>query len=248
MNQKKVMALEIARRLEQRGLIDAAAHWYALANQVSVSLADSPPTPSGLQNPADAPWQRSKARPNLRHENKANRCNSNQEKIMSNSSSKRRTTMNAKYRVLWISLFVIALFAGLSVTKAQTGAKADADVVTAISNLENDAVKANLAGDPAFYQKVLAEDWTRGDSDGTYYTKAELLKLMADPKNFKTNSEKLSELKVRVYGNTAVATYKDTYDILIRGEHRAHTIIATDTFVKMGSAWMQVASHGSEAK
>jgi hypothetical protein len=41
--------------------------------------------------------------------------------------------MNAKYRVLWISLFVIALFAGLSVTQAQTGAKAD--VVTAISNL-----------------------------------------------------------------------------------------------------------------
>jgi hypothetical protein len=114
--------------------------------------------------------------------------------------------------------------------------------------LENDGVKADLAGDPAFYQKVLAEDWTRGDSDGTYYTKAELLKLMADTKNIKTNSEKLSELKVRVYGNTAVATYKDTYDILFKGEHRAHTIIATDTFVKMGSAWKQVASHGSEAK
>jgi hypothetical protein len=149
--------------------------------------------------------------------------------------------MNAKYRVLWISLFVIVLFAGLSLTQAQTGAKAD--VVTAISNLENDGVKADLAGDPAFYQNVLAED-----SDGTYYTKAELVKLMADTKNIKTNSEKLSELKVRVYGNTAVATYKDTYDILIKGEHRAHTVIATDTFVKMGSAWKQVASHGSEAK
>jgi hypothetical protein len=55
-------------------------------------------------------------------------------------------------------------------------------------------------------------------------------------------------LKVRVYGNTAVATYKDTYDILIMGEHRAHTIIATDTFVNMGGEWKQVASHGSEAK
>ena len=75
--------------------------------------------------------------------------------------------------------------------------------------------------------KVLTEDWTRGDSDGTFYTKADVLKLMADTKNFKTNSEKLSELKVRVYGNTAVATYKDTYDILIKREHRAHTIIAT---------------------
>jgi hypothetical protein len=48
-----------------------------------------------------------------------------------------------------------------------------------------------------------------------------------------------------VYGNTAVATYKDTYDILFKGEHRAHTIIATDTFVKMGGEWKQVASHGA---
>ena len=151
--------------------------------------------------------------------------------------------MNAKYRVLWISLFVVALFAGLSVTQAQTGAKTD--VVTAISNLENDGVRADLAGDPAFYQKVLADDWTRGDSDGSFYTKADVMKLMADAKDFKTNSEKLSELKVRVYGSTAVATYKDTYDILFKGEHRAHTIIATDTFVKVGGEWKQVASHGA---
>ena len=154
--------------------------------------------------------------------------------------------MNAKYRVLWIFLFVMALFAGLRMTQAQTGAKAD--VVTAISNLENDGVKADLAGDPDFYQKVLADDWTRGDSDGTYYTKADLLNLMGDKNSIKTNSEKLSELKVRVYGDTAVATYKDTYDLLIKGEHRAHTIIATDTFVKMDGEWKQVASHGSEAK
>jgi hypothetical protein len=154
--------------------------------------------------------------------------------------------MNAKNHVLWISLSVFALFAGLSVIRAQSTAKPE--VVTAISILENDAVKADLAGDPAFYQNVLAEDWTRGDSDGTYYTKAELLELMADTKNIKTNSEKISELQVRVYGNTAVATYRDTYDLMIKGEHRDHTIIATDTFVKMGGEWKQVASHGSEAK
>ena len=154
--------------------------------------------------------------------------------------------MNAKNLVLWISLFVIALLAGLNVTVAQTTVKTDA--VTAISNLENDGVKADLAGDPEFYQKVLADDWTRGDSDGTYYTKADLLNLMGDKNSIKTNSEKLSGLKVRVYGDTAVATYKDTYDLLIKGEHRAHTIIATDTFVKMDGEWKQVASHGSEAK
>ena len=56
--------------------------------------------------------------------------------------------MNAKNPVLWISLFVIALFAGLGVTQAQTGTNADA--VATITNLENDAVKADLAGDTAF--------------------------------------------------------------------------------------------------
>src|SRR5258705_13806565 len=149
-------------------------------------------------------------------------------------------TMNAKNPVLWISLFVIALFAGLGATRAQTGTKTD--VVAIITNLENDGVKADLAGDTAFYQKALAEDWTRGDSDGTFYTKAEVMKLMADAKDFKTNSEKLSELKVRVYDNTAVAIYKDTYDIMIMGERRARTIIA------MGGEWKQVVSHGSAVK
>lgn len=147
---------------------------------------------------------------------------------------------------LWISTCVIALLAEPGVIQAQP--RADADVVTAISNLENDAVKADLVGDAAFYKKFLAEDWTRGDSDGTFYTKTQIVGLMANPKNFKTNSEKLSELKVRVYGNAAVATYKDTYDIMIMGQHRAHTIIATDIFVKMGDEWKQVASHGAEVK
>jgi hypothetical protein len=154
--------------------------------------------------------------------------------------------MNAKNRMLKISVVVIALLAGLSVTRAQTGATAD--VVTTISNLENDAVKADLAGDSVFYQRVLAEDWTRGDSDGTYFTKAVLVNLMADTKSIKTNSENISELKVRVYGNTAVATYKDTYDLLIKGQRRAHSIIVTDIFVKIGGDWKQIASHGSETK
>jgi hypothetical protein len=154
--------------------------------------------------------------------------------------------MNAKHLISLSSLFVAALFAALTPVPAQTAPKVDA--ITTIFNLENGAVRADLAGDPAFYQKVLADDWTRGDSDGTYFTKPVLLKLMTDTNSIKTNSEAISELKVRVYGNLAVATYKDTYDLVIKGQHRAHTIIATDTFIKMGSEWKQVASHGSEAR
>jgi hypothetical protein len=154
--------------------------------------------------------------------------------------------MKAKNPALLIPAFVITLSVGLTVARAQSGLQDG--VVTAVSRLENNAVKADLAGDASFYQKVLTEDWTRGDSDGTFYTKAQVMKLMSTPGAFTTNSEKLSDLKVRVYGNTAVATYKDTYDIQIMGEHRAHSIVATDTFVKIGDERKQVGSHGSETK
>jgi hypothetical protein len=53
---------------------------------------------------------------------------------------------------------------------------------------------------------------------------------------------------VRVYGNTAVATYKDTYDALVEGEHRARSVLSTDVWVKMGSDWKQVSSQGTTTK
>jgi hypothetical protein len=145
-----------------------------------------------------------------------------------------------------MSACAVALLAGPSVVSAQP--KAEADAATAVANLENDAVRADLAGDPAFYRKVLADDWTRADSDGTWYSKAEVVKLMADGTSFKTSREALSDLKVRVYGDTAVATYRDTYDIVFKGQHRAHSIIATDTFARIGGEWKQVASSGAETK
>jgi hypothetical protein len=97
------------------------------------------------------------------------------------------------------------LFAGLGVARAQTAASDD--VVTAISNLENDAVKGHLAGDPTFYKKVLAEDWTRGDKRWDLFHERRAL-----------------ESNGRQEDDTAVATYKDTYDLVIKGARRAHGI------------------------
>jgi len=148
--------------------------------------------------------------------------------------------------MLGIILVCTALLAGLAVARAQSGGNADA--IAAVTKLENDGVKADLANDKTYFEKVLASDWTGGDSGGTWFTKSEVLKLYDDVAHNKTNSEKMSELKVRIYGSTAVATYKDTYDAMLKGEHRARTVIGTDTFVKMGSEWKQVASHASQAK
>ena len=120
--------------------------------------------------------------------------------------------------------------------------------MAAVTKLESDGVKADLANDKAFYERVLADDWSGGDSRGNWYTKADMLKMADDPKNNKTNSEELFDLKVRAYGDTAIATYKVTYDGMTKGEHISNTIIGTDAWVKIGGQWKLVATHGSKTK
>ena len=70
---------------------------------------------------------------------------------------------------------------------------------------------------------------------------------MKDTKNNKTNSETVSDIKVRVHGDVAIATYKTTYDAMIKGEHYARTVISTDTFQRQNGAWKVLAGHSSQA-
>jgi ketosteroid isomerase-like protein len=123
----------------------------------------------------------------------------------------------------------------------------DSDVVATITQIENDAVKADLAADPSFYEKYLADDWTGGTSRGTWDSKQSIASDMKDSKNNKTNSESISDLKVRVHGDVAIATYKSTYDSLIKGQHYARTVLSTDTFLRENGAWKQLAGHSSQA-
>ena len=139
-------------------------------------------------------------------------------------------------RIVVLASAVVLSLVAVSVAQQNT--------VAAITKIENDSIKADLTNDKTFYQKTLADDWTFGYSDGVWWTKADLLKQLADhPEKNKTNKEEFSDLKVRVYGSTAIATYTDSFDALVNGEHEVRTVITTDTFVKIGGEWKVVASH-----
>jgi ketosteroid isomerase-like protein len=147
--------------------------------------------------------------------------------------------------VLGLALAVTAFTASAS-SKKQSNAT-DADAIATITQMENASVKADMAGDPSFVEKNYADNFTGGSSWGNWETKQSILGDMKDSKNNKTNSEEISELNVRIYGDTAIATYRSTYDSLYHGDHRARTILSTDTFVRQqDNSWKQVASHSSE--
>ena len=146
--------------------------------------------------------------------------------------------------IAYVALATLAVFLTAPIVQAQSSG----DTVAAITKLENDGVKSDLAGDRAWPEKYLADDFLACDSDGKWLTKTDILKMLADPKNNNFKSEKISDLKVRVYGNTAIATYKDTYDAQVEGQHRMRSILATDVWVKVGSDWKEVSSQGTTTK
>ena len=151
-------------------------------------------------------------------------------------------------RYSFVILAVVLAVSAFPVTAlGQTNSSdADAAAVATITQMENSSVKADMAGDSSFVEKNYAENFTGGSSWGNWETKQSILSDMKDTKNNKTNSETISDFSVRVYGDTAIATYKSTYDSLYHGDRRARTILSTDTFVRQNGSWKQVASHSSE--
>jgi len=149
-------------------------------------------------------------------------------------------------RSMFVMFAVVLAVAAFPLTTLGQTSSADAAAVATITQMENASVKADLAGDSSYVQKNYADNFTGGSSWGNWETKQSILADMKDSKSNKTTSETISEVSVRVYGDTAIATYKSTYDSLYHGDRRARTILTTDTFVRQNGSWKQVASHSSE--
>jgi SnoaL-like domain len=143
-----------------------------------------------------------------------------------------------------------ALLVMATVVPACLAQKADTKSVEAtITKLETDSRKADMAGETGSWMKTHnTENYTMGTSWGAWEDNAELQKDAADTAKNKTTKRDISDIKVSVYGkNTAIARYKESYDMMIKGEHRARTILTTDTWVNEKGVWKLAASHSSQA-
>ena len=149
-----------------------------------------------------------------------------------------------KQSMSWFFLLIFAALAG-SIFSVGTSNSGEADPVAWITQYEHDAAAADLVGDVSFYQKNLADDWSDGMSNGQFQSKKELISDLTDKAHNITYHETLADLKVRVYGDAAVATYTESYDALMNGRRVAKTIITTDTFAKIEGQWKLVAAHSS---
>ena len=142
-----------------------------------------------------------------------------------------------------LSMLFIGAFA---LVNAQTKS-GPSEAVTAITQLENEMVKAFLGNPHQFIKKHYVDDYVEGSSFGKWDTKAEMLRSTENAANW-TNSMAIRDLKVQAYGDVGIARYSEKYDEMHNGEHRARTIICTDTWMKQNGAWMSLASHCSQTQ
>jgi len=94
----------------------------------------------------------------------------------------------------------------------------------------------------------LADGYVEGTSFGTWIPKAQLIKDAGDPANNKFMKNDVSDVQTEVVGNIGVARFKETYDAMIEGTHRARTIICSTIAENRGGAWKGLSNHCSKVE
>ena len=139
---------------------------------------------------------------------------------------------------------ILGLFSGvlmLSGLAAKAGTAEEAVIAG-----ENQITKSQQTNNVELQAPLLADKYVATDEDGTVLIGKEAN--LADAKLTTFSSMELTDLKVTVFGDTAIATGtfadKGTY----KGKAFNHRGRFTDTWVKMNGKWLCVASHSSLIK
>ena len=148
-----------------------------------------------------------------------------------------------------IAIAMIALFAACKVpaektstssappapAATETGANAEQEVRSL--NLEYD--KAIVQQDVAAYERLFAEDGLVTETGGKVLNKAQLI---ANAKSGETKYEvgRTEDLKIRVYGNTAIANGRWVEKSVTKGKSFDGSYMYTTVYVKRDGKWQIV--------
>lgn len=117
----------------------------------------------------------------------------------------------------------------MPVQAKQPKADSDAAISQTLRSLEHAWLDAEKNHDAAPFEKLVTDDWIAISPDGKSQTKAERA---AEIKAAHITSATLSNMKVRVFGDTAVVTGTDDEVTMTDGKKSSDHSVWTDVFVK----------------
>ena len=135
------------------------------------------------------------------------------------------------------ALLVSGLLAGLGGCSRHANHEADERYIV---DGERQWAESVASGDTAVVERLLAEDYLGVAPDGTLRTKqAEIAGLRSGAAQVLSNH--VGDVKVRFYGDTAIAQGAETWE-LRAGEPRRGRYVWTDTWLRRNNRWQIVAA------
>ncbi len=138
--------------------------------------------------------------------------------------------------------FVAVALVAISLLAAPLALGQGGSVEQQIKTLSDQLAQAYVKGDTSFFEKYLADDYTGIYASSQPYTKAESLK----PGAFKFESFDMHEMKIRVYGDTAVVTSLTSAKGTINGKPFSGDFRTTRVWVKQKGGWKLVAFQSTQ--
>lgn len=114
-----------------------------------------------------------------------------------------------------------------------------------LMKLENQWGEAVVKQDFDMLGRILADDYTGTDFEGTIWTKATAIAAFKSGEDVVTSAT-VDEMKVRTYGDAAVVIGRTTVQEKLKGRDLSGQYRFTDTWVRRGGRWQCIAAHGSK--
>jgi len=109
-----------------------------------------------------------------------------------------------------------------------------------IRESERQWAESVASGDSSVVARILADDFVGVDPDGRQYTKAKMVSdTRTAPQYFASNH--LNDVKIRFYGNTAVAQGNESW-VRRKGAPKHGRFVWTDTWLLRNGKWQIVAA------
>ena len=145
-------------------------------------------------------------------------------------------------RTLTILVFVLVIAAQYATAQAtQKGsAREQAAAISEIKALEEARNQAVVKGDAAALDRMTSDDYTFITLRGEMRSKADIIKGFASG-SFKYESRQISDLNVRIYGDTAVVTGRSVQKGVENGKDYSGAYWFTRVYVKQKGKWITVA-------
>ena len=123
---------------------------------------------------------------------------------------------------------------------AHPAAATTASVEDEIKKMEMERAAAAVKADTATLERMTADDYTFINRRGQLLTKADTMSRLKSG-DIKLTANDVSDLKVRVYGNTAVVNGRVDVKGTMAGKDSSGPVLFTRVYVKKDGRWQSVA-------